>query len=126
MARCFEKSILIAMKKIIFASIFTLFAVVTAIGQMQQGEIDYRKALLVDVRTPQEFAEGTAKGAINIPLQEIQSRINEFKTDKPIVVFCRSGARSARAEQILKQNGITNVINGGTWLDVDRKVKGQK
>ncbi|MCX8147654.1 MAG: rhodanese-like domain-containing protein [Thermaurantimonas sp.] len=114
------------MKKIIFASIFTLFAVVTAIGQMQQGEIDYRKALLVDVRTPQEFAEGTAKGAINIPLQEIQSRINEFKTDKPIVVFCRSGARSARAEQILKQNGITNVINGGTWLDVDRKVKGQK
>ncbi|GCD78543.1 phage shock protein E [Thermaurantimonas aggregans] len=114
------------MKKIVFASIFTLLAVVTAFGQKQQGEIDYRKALLVDVRTPQEFAEGTAKGAINIPLHEIQARINEFKTDKPIVVFCRSGARSARAEQILRQNGITNVTNGGTWLDVDRKVKGQK
>lgn len=114
------------MKKSIFSSLFAILAVVTVVGQKQPGEIDYRKALLVDVRTPEEFAEGTAKGAINIPLQEIQMRINEFKTDKPIVVFCRSGARSARAQQILRQNGITNVINGGTWLDVDRKVKGQK
>ena len=96
------------------------------VAQSQAKTIDYRNALLVDVRTPQEFAEGSVKGAINIPLHEIPTRINEFKTDKTIVVFCRSGARSARAEQILHQEGITNVVNGRTWMEVDKQLKRQK
>ena len=69
-------------------------------------------ALMVDVRTPEEFASGSVKGAINIPLNEVESRINEFKGKPGVVVFCRSGNRSGQAKEILENNGIKNVING--------------
>lgn len=69
-------------------------------------------AILVDVRTPEEFASGTVKGAINIPLDEVEERINEFKGKSGVVVFCRSGNRSGQAKEILENNGIKNVING--------------
>lgn len=69
-------------------------------------------ALMVDVRTPEEFASGSVKGAINIPLSEVESRINEFKGKPGVVVFCRSGNRSGQAKKILESNGIKNVING--------------
>ena len=72
-------------------------------------------ALLVDVRSPGEFAGGSAKGAINIPLDQVTQRINEFKGKDQIVVFCRSGNRSGQAQSILEKNGFTNVTNGGTW-----------
>ncbi|MBK7689927.1 MAG: rhodanese-like domain-containing protein [Bacteroidetes bacterium] len=77
-------------------------------------------AMLVDVRSQGEFASGSAKGAINIPLDVIQGQIATFKNKKHIVVFCRSGNRSGQAKAILNQNGITNVSNGGTWQDVLR------
>ena len=69
-------------------------------------------ALMVDVRTPEEFASGSVKGAINIPLDEVENRINEFKGKPAVVVFCRSGNRSGQAKEILENNGIKNVING--------------
>ena len=69
-------------------------------------------ALMVDVRTPEEFASGSVKGAINIPLNEVEIRINEFKGKPAVVVFCRSGNRSGQAKEILENNGIKNVING--------------
>lgn len=69
-------------------------------------------ALMVDVRTPEEFASGSVNGAINIPLNEVESRINEFKGKPGVVVFCRSGNRSGQAKKILESNGIKNVING--------------
>jgi phage shock protein E len=101
----------------------------TAIGLLsctaQQKKVDYQGAFLVDVRTPGEFAEGTAKGGVNIPLNEIQQRIEEFKGKKLIVVYCRSGSRSAQAESILKKNGFTAVVNGGTWQTVDQQMRAQ-
>jgi rhodanese-related sulfurtransferase len=75
-------------------------------------------ALLVDVRSPAEFRSGSVTGAINIPLDTITQQLSRFKGAKNIVVFCRSGNRSRMAEQILKQNGYTMVINGGTWQQV--------
>lgn len=72
-------------------------------------------AFLVDVRSPGEFAGGSAKGAVNIPLDSVTQRINEFKGKEHIVVFCRSGNRSGQAKSILENNGFTNVTNGGTW-----------
>lgn len=75
-------------------------------------------AFLVDVREPSEFAGGSAKNAVNIPLGSIPDKIEMFKDKKSIIVFCRSGNRSAHAKQILEQGGIKNVINGGTWQNV--------
>lgn len=75
-------------------------------------------AFLVDVRTPAEFASGSVQGAVNIPLDQVQARISEFKGKKDIIVFCRSGNRSSQAKSILERNDITGVINGGTWDNV--------
>lgn len=76
------------------------------------------KPFLVDVRTPGEFASGSVQGAVNIPLDEVASRLKEFKGKESIIVFCRSGNRSAQAKAILDRNGIPNVLNGGTWDQV--------
>lgn len=75
-------------------------------------------AYLVDVRTPQEFAEGNVEGSVNIPLDTVPNQLSTFKNKNNIVVFCRSGNRSRQAKLILEQNGFTNVVNGGTWQNV--------
>ena len=80
-------------------------------------------AFLVDVREPGEYAAGTAKGAVNIPLGQVATELNKFKGKENIIVFCRSGNRSGQAKNILEQNGVKNVLNGGTWEDVNRFVK---
>ena len=76
-------------------------------------------AYLVDVRTPSEFASGSVKGAVNIPLDKISGQLSKFKGKKNIVVFCRSGNRSGQAKSILEKNGFDNVVNGGTWQNVN-------
>jgi phage shock protein E len=80
-------------------------------------------AFLVDVRTPSEFAEGHVEQSINIPLDTIEQNIQKFKDKNHVIVFCRSGNRSAHAKIILVQHGIKNVTNGGTWQDVLSFVK---
>ena len=71
-------------------------------------------AHLVDVRTPGEFAAGHIDGAVNIPVQEIAERMDEIgKRDEPVVLYCRSGARSGRAKRILEQAGFASVHNLG-------------
>lgn len=71
-------------------------------------------ALLVDVRTPEEFAAGHLEGARNIPIDAVQRRIGEFGNKKrTVVVYCRSGARSSAAKRILESNGFAQVINLG-------------
>ena len=78
-----------------------------------------KKASVVDVRTPGEYLEGHYPGAINIPLNELQNRLEEFKELKtPIVAYCRSGARSGMAVSLLKQNGFSEVYNGGGLFDL--------
>ena len=79
-------------------------------------------AYLVDVRTPDEFAEGNVKGSVNIPLDTIANNLQQFSDKKNIIVFCRSGNRSGQAKVILENNGIKNVTNGGTWQDVNKFV----
>jgi phage shock protein E len=76
-------------------------------------------AFLVDVRTPAEFAQGSVPGAVNIPLDQISQQISKFNNKKSIVVFCRSGSRSGQAKSILERNGHNQVINGGTWQNVN-------
>ena len=71
-------------------------------------------ALVVDVRTAQEFAGGHYTGATNIPVQELKARVGELgATNRAIVVYCRSGSRSASAKKILLDAGFTDVSNAG-------------
>ena len=79
-------------------------------------------AVIIDVRSPGEFAGGHIKGSKNIPLNEIGAKINEIKKqNKPVIACCASGMRSSQATSILKQNGI-DAINGGGWQSLQRKL----
>lgn len=73
--------------------------------------------LLIDVRTPQEFASGHIQGAINIPVEEIGQRLSEVPQDKPIVLYCRSGNRSNQASGILVNAGYTGIYDLGGIID---------
>lgn len=85
---------------------------------------DFKKILehggtIIDVRTPAEFKMGHPKNAKNIPLQNLESRINEIKKmQQPIIVCCASGMRSATAKNILEKNGI-ETINAGSWCNLN-------
>ena len=76
------------------------------------------KTTIVDVRTPGEFMGGHVAGSINIPLNEVPSRLDEFRQMSHIVLCCAAGGRSAQATAFLKQNGI-DCTNGGAWTDVN-------
>jgi phage shock protein E len=80
--------------------------------------IKLNDALIVDVRTPSEFQGGNVAGSINIPLNEIPSRLDEFKHNPHIVLCCASGGRSGQATAYLQQCGI-NCVNGGAWTSVN-------
>lgn len=78
-------------------------------------------ALLLDVRTAREFAQGHIEGARNIPVGELPTRFSELgEKQGPIVLYCRSGARSAKAKALLESSGFTSVANLGAmsrWPD---------
>ena len=76
---------------------------------------------LIDVREPDEYAQARVPGAVLIPLGEVEDRISEFPTDVPVILVCRSGARSAMAAQMLRANqfpGTLYNLEGGTmgWV----------
>ncbi len=74
--------------------------------------------VLIDVRTPREFADGSLTGAVNIPLQSLRDRLDEIPRDRPVVLHCGTGYRSYIAQQILLNDGWTDVRNlyGGYGL----------
>lgn len=74
---------------------------------------------IIDVREPFEFVSGHAAGAINIPLGSIHLKVNDImEMGTPIVVYCRSGMRSANAMGFLKGQGVQDVFNGGSLDEV--------
>lgn len=78
-------------------------------------------ATIVDVRTPAEFADGAYPGAVNIPLPALPARMNELgPKERPIVLYCASGARSGQAMRFLKQYGFVDVVNAGGLDDMPR------
>jgi rhodanese-related sulfurtransferase len=71
-------------------------------------------ARLLDVRTPVEFASGHLDGARDVPVQELSGRLDEVgPKDVPVVVYCRSGARSPSAAKLLRASGFARVVNLG-------------
>lgn len=78
--------------------------------------------VIVDVRTPAEFKSGHIKGSKNIPLDQIERSAHKLDSNKPVIVCCRSGMRSAQAMKILKQKGFIRVHNGGGWTNLQNKL----
>lgn len=78
------------------------------IASPHHRELVAQGALLLDVRTPAEFREGHVPQALNLPVQELPQRLHEVgPTERPVVVYCRSGGRSALAAQLLARAGYT-------------------
>ncbi len=80
--------------------------------KIQQG------AMVVDVRTPQEFASGHLDQAVNFPLSELDKHFATIDKDQPIVVYCRSGNRSGIAYDYLSEQGFTQIHNGGGFTEM--------
>ncbi|WP_319558961.1 FAD-dependent oxidoreductase [Marispirochaeta sp.] len=75
--------------------------------------------LVIDVRTPEEFAYGAYPDSVNIPLDELGYRAEEISDkDREVIVYCASGARSAYAARMLTQMGFSDVKNGGGLMDM--------
>ena len=82
--------------------------------QTDLQELVRRGATVLDVRTPAEFADQHVPGATNIPVQELSERLAELgATDRPLIVYCRSGARSASAAALLRAYGFNAVHDVG-------------
>lgn len=70
-------------------------------------------ATVVDVRTPGEFRSGAYPGALNVPLQELSARLTAIPRNRPVVLYCASGARSGIAAARLRKAGFEDVVNAG-------------
>jgi rhodanese-related sulfurtransferase len=92
--------------------------------QTDFADLVSKGAIIVDVRTPQEYNTGHISNALNIPVDKLQGKISELaKKGKPIITCCASGMRSAAAKRTLESAGITNVYNGGGWSSLNQKLK---
>lgn len=87
--------------------------------QAQFNETDAPHFLL-DVRTPGEFSGGHIEGAANINVDDLRNRLADVPTDQPIVVYCRSGNRSAQAARILADAGFENIYDLGGIINWER------
>lgn len=86
----------------------------------EASELFKQGAFMLDVRQPEEWAQGHIDGGILIPLGELESRISEIPTDRDVLIICRSGNRSTQARELLRSAGLTRTtsIMGGmnAWL----------
>jgi phage shock protein E len=108
-----SKVILIVLGIIVATVLYKRFSAVRIAGS-EARQLVANGAMLIDVRSPQEFAGGHIEGAVNIPVQELGGRVDELgeKTGE-IVVYCQSGGRSATAKRLLESRGFANVHDLG-------------
>lgn len=80
---------------------------------------------IVDVRTPEEFADNHLKEAINIDFrdQSFETKIKALNKEQPYVLYCRSGNRSGQAEKLMKSLGFKSVENLGSLQEAAKKLK---
>jgi phage shock protein E len=80
--------------------------------------------MIIDVRTKEEYAEGHAEGAVNVPLGDIMAgslgALEGVARETPLQLYCRSGARSESARGLLQSMGFTSVVNLGGLADALR------
>lgn len=74
-------------------------------------------AVLLDVRTKDEYKQGHINSSINIPLDGLNSNLSKLDKDAVIIAVCQSGMRSSSAVSLLKKSGFGEVYNGGSWFN---------
>lgn len=89
-------------------------------------KVDYKEAVsngavIVDVRTKGEFKGGHIEGSLNIPLPELNKKLNKLDKNKKVITCCASGVRSGSAKNILKSSGF-EAYNGGSWRVLKGKI----
>jgi rhodanese-related sulfurtransferase len=87
-------------------------------SKVDLGELIAGGAVIVDVRSPGEYASGHLKMAINIPLDALKMKSGKLKKDATVITCCASGMRSSMAKKILLANGFEHVHNGGSWYNL--------
>lgn len=81
-------------------------------------------AIVLDVRTPNEFKSGHIKNAVNIPVDQLNAKMKQLKDkDQCIICYCASGMRSGMAKRMLSSSGYKNVYNGGSFYALQRKTQ---
>jgi phage shock protein E len=81
-----------------------------------------RNAIIIDVRTQEEFRDGHLENSLNIVLDTLEENIEKIKKmNVPVIACCRSGARSGIATGILQKNGI-ECVNGGSWQSLKNEI----
>lgn len=93
----------------------TFFSNRSKLSKDQMMTLLNQGAVILDVRTPQEFAQGHVPKSRNIPLDTLSSQFSKLDRTKPILVCCASGARSGMAKSMLEKAGFTQVENAGPW-----------
>jgi phage shock protein E len=87
-------------------------------SKVDLGELIAGGAVIVDVRSPAEYASGHLKKSINLPLDTLKMRLGKLKKDATVITCCASGMRSSMAKKILLDNGFEQVHNGGSWYNL--------
>ena len=114
LGRMISKIILVVLAIIIVFVLYQRFTAVRISGREARSLVS-EGAMLVDVRSPGEFSGGHLEGAISIPIQELTGRTDELgDKNGPIVLYCKSGARSAMAKRLLESQGFTQVHDMGS------------
>jgi rhodanese-related sulfurtransferase len=87
------------------------------------AQLSQQGAIILDVRSPREFAGGHISGSLNIPVETLSRSLGKLKDkNRPIITCCASGSRSRIAANILKAQGYANVHNGGGWHSLKSKI----
>lgn len=89
--------------------------------------VDFKKlksegAIILDVRSKGEYAQGHIKGSINIAVDQLANNLSKLSKNKVIITCCASGGRSGMAKRILESNGYAEVHNGGGWTSLQSKI----
>jgi phage shock protein E len=116
--------------------LITILAIAIALGwfilngykqDKEFEKFDKGNALFIDVRTPAEFQQGSIEGALNFPVQQLNLKIDELRTlsndgEMQLVLFCRSGTRSANAYSHLTKAGLGNLLDGGGYTALQSRL----
>lgn len=102
---------------VVVAAVALFVLLKLATGRRTPPEIVAQKlkagATVLDVRSEAEFRAGAYRGAINVPVQALAGKLDRIPRNRPVVVYCASGSRSAMAALLLRKAGFADVSNAG-------------